>query len=288
MNTATATRTRRAAKTVSLAACLKGVDKALLQEPVVVPLSQAIGKDGAKIKRSDSQESGATVNVYNDKRVILSQDCSQVYGVVGPRYKVVPHKEVLERMVGYLGAGPTNVITLKAGASMRALWEVKGWDSFDVFKKDKIKPMIDVRNSVDGRGGFSVGLFAIRFACDNGMVLGSKIFGFNACHYEKSLAEDQLDAAMSNSDESFNRIARTFASWSKIDVDQDRMDQISESICFGKKKMREIGDLSGKSVWDAYNAFTNMATHKSRDKVAALNLSDRVGRAFFNEFPIAA
>ena len=267
---------------------LKKVNPELLAIPKVMELSQAFAADGSVIQHGSPGDDDTTVGVYANKRLVLSPDLSHIYGLVGPRYQVIPHKNVLETVSGFMKSAPENAISLRQGAGMRALWDVKEWGDFEITKDDKAKPMLDVRNSVDGRGSFSVNLYAVRYACDNGMVFGQEIFGYSIPHFDSRMIEENMHNILDGAEVAFKQISRTFKAWDKIKVKQDQIESIAESICFGKKKLREIGDLEGKSAWTVYNAFTNRATHGSRNEAAVVNLSDRISRAFFNEFQIAA
>ena len=267
---------------------LKKVKPELLDEPNVMNLSQAFGKDGKTIKRGSPGVKGASVGVYADKRLVLTSDMTHIHGMVGPRYQVIPHKEVLQTVSEYMKAPPENAISLRQGAGLRALWDVKEWGDFAISKGDKAKPMLDIRNAIDGRGSFSVNMYAVRAACDNGMVFGQEIFGYSIPHFDSQMIQENMGSLLDGAEVAFKRISATFQAWDKVKMKQTQVDMIAESICFGKKKLREIGDLEGKSVWAVYNAFTNKATHASRNEAAVVNLSDRISRAFFNEFKVAA
>ena len=275
-------------KVTSIDKYLKKVNPLLLEEPNVMNLSQAFGNDGRAIKRGSPGEKATTVGVYNDKRLVLSSDMKRIHGMVGPRYQVIPHKEVLGTVSKFMKSPPENAISLRQGAGLRALWDVKGWGDFEISKGDRAKPMLDIRNAIDGRGSFSVNMYAVRSACDNGMVFGQEIFGYSIPHFDSQMIQENMGNLLDGAEVAFKRISATFQAWDKVKVKQAQVDLIAESICFGKKKLREIGNLDGKSVWTVYNAFTNKATHASRNEAAVVNLSDRISRAFFSEFKVAA
>lgn len=240
------------------------------------------------------QESDAGYRPVARRRAVVREDTGQVIAVVSDRYRLIPHREILDTVEAALapldvGPVPRGVYVDRQGARMRAVFKFPAL-ALPVRQGDEICPCLKIQNSYDGTSRITVHIGAFRFVCTNLAVGGGGAFagGFMSVHAGEIPLEavaSQLAAYL----EGFEAIVALYAAWAGMPLEPEPVREILATLPDRARKALTgaVAAPEVRTVWDGYNAATHYATHETRSVRTAFDLLARVNRGFQEAFPVS-
>ncbi len=224
---------------------------------------------------------------------VVRDDTGEPLAVVSDRYSVVPHKRILDATQGALdnldvGPAPRGVYVDRRGGRMRAVFKFPAL-SEPVLGDDDICPCFMIQNTYDGTSRIALHIGAFRFVCSNLAVGGGGVFagGFMAVHVGEidiDRVTRQLAAYLSE----FSAIVALYRSWAQREALAEQLSAMLGALPARPSKLLRAAfeKRSVSTVYGAYNAATDYATHRMRSARAAFDLLDKVNRHFQEHFPL--
>lgn len=223
-----------------------------------------------------------------EKQALVRTDLNTVVGIVSPGYKIITHKEALDKSISVVEQFEDlklkNVFTTKGGSRMFAMFESEKEymvGNLETGKPDNIKLRLTLTNSYDGalKYGFTIG--AYRLVCQNGLRTGKDIFAVR----QKHTAGLNVNAIMNSARKAvryFNETTiPTWQEMSKKEVNVDYvLKQLEENL--PDRLFKEVSETIAKkknaTLWELYNNFTYTLTHDERYN-KSYESNDRVQRS---------
>lgn len=246
---------------------------------------------------------------------IVRKDNGLPISVVSDRYTVVEHQTILNGVAQAIkgldvGEVPSGVYVDRNGTRMRALFkfpalarELPAAGARSILGgryNDRLCPVIKIENTYDGTSRVSIHIGAFRFVCTNLAVGGGGVFagGFMSVH----VGEIPIDETMKKLAEflgGFDDIIELYRSWSDYVLPVHGPWTNDDDVMFGgaldealegieKTHRREIKSklriTKDTTVFDAYNAATDYATHRTRTARVAFTILNSVNAGFQRVF----
>ena len=238
--------------------------------------------------------SGPSMVPVENRLAIVRQDTGKALSVVSDRYTVVEHTSVLTAVRNAfhqldVGPTPSGVFVDRGGARMRALFKFPAL-ARAVETGREICPCIKIINTYDGTSRVIIHIGAFRFVCTNLSVGGGGTFagGFMSVHAGQiplGLIEKQAADYLVG----FDKIVEMYRRWSETDAQPH---EIGDALAAAPQTHRReiLYSLPHRgsdhfSVYDAYNAATDYATHRLRTANTAFELLGVINAGFQREFP---
>ena len=227
-------------------------------------------------------------------KAIVRTDTNDVLGVMGEDYKIVHHKEVIEKVEKDI---PTELterkITLcKNGAVMFAKYLTPRIRAIEVRKGDIVKFGIEVFNSYDGT--FPVGFMfvAMRVICTNGMTIPKSVARISVKH-TANVRLDNVGNEFNKRIPLYMKTADRWREWSETTPKPERVDSFLKKTLGDRLKKffeEEYQVASDKTLWGLYNIFTYYNTHNIKTKknneqnkrIAQFGFEKRLLNEFYN------
>lgn len=204
-----------------------------------------------------------------NREAIRRIDNKNVLGIVTPSYRLVTHKEALDKCIGVVEHVSDlkfkRVITTYNGARMYATFESE--QEYTIANGDNLKLRLTLTNSYDGllRYGFIMG--AYRLVCKNGLRVGQDIFAVRQKH-TSGLDVNALMKSATKAVRCFNE--ETMPKWRTMNntniVVENVMKQLESRV--PKRLYNEVTEkVAGKqetTMWELYNDFTEIVTHNEK------------------------
>ena len=212
-------------------------------------------------------------------KAVVREDTGRVLSIVGSRYQLVTHEEMMEPALAQLD---------KEG------WEVKqvrlerhgGWAFVKMILpglnlgtgSDKLVPQLTWVNSVDMRSSMR-GLFGIyRLVCSNGMTVAAKGYEMANLSYRTShvgSALGRMDAGftqqLANRLELIKEIGKTYRGLVNQKVPAELAERLFQKTAGPRQVDRLLhiwrkgeGQDGGENAYQVYNAITNWLTHEAK------------------------
>ena len=229
-----------------------------------------------------------------NRQAVVRQDTGKTIAVVSNRYTLVPHTrilDVIERAIEPLDVGPVprGIYVDRNGARMRALYKFPTLAQ-GVRGNDDICPCVQVRNAYDGSERISVHIGAFRFVCTNLAVGGGGAFagGFVSIH-AGDIPIEEVAGRLEDYLTRFERIVEMYRQWSGTACATNTVEMVFRKSLKGKPEglWEALQARPSSSVFDAYNAMTDYATHRMRTARRAFELLERINTAFQTAWPVA-
>jgi len=226
-----------------------------------------------------------------NRYAVVRTDKSIPLTVVSNRYRLIPHQQILdvvERALEPLDLGPVprGIYVDRRGARMRAVFKFPSLATA-VLGKDEVCPCLKIQNTYDAQSRITVHIGAFRFVCTNLAVGGGGVFagGFMSVHAGEIRIEEigkQLVSYLTG----FDAIVELYRAWAERTIISDQLEEILAE--FPKRAAVAIRERSGSggatTVYAAYNAATQFATHEMKSFRGAFELLGRINRAFQARF----
>lgn len=221
------------------------------------------------------------------RRAVVRPDTGAVLSVVSDRYQLVPHQRILDVVQDAtapldVGPVPRGIYVDRGGARMRAIFKFPAL-ARPLQANDTICPCLTVENSYDAKSRIAIHIGAFRFVCTNLAVGGGGVFagGFVSLHAGEIRIEEvasQLASFLSG----FEGIISLYRAWQAMPLTEAVLNDALDSFPLRAKAEVErwIAASLAKTVYDAYNAATYVATHEMRSITAGLELLGLANRGF--------
>ncbi len=222
------------------------------------------------------------------RRAILRTDNHAILGVVSEKYKILPHKQVVDAFRSVLsehGDVKEKISVTKGGARLNLTYTLPSVQ-YEVRPGDFVSLQLMAVNSYDGLRMLQVVFGAFRLICANGAIVGERFINIEQRHVGKvgldvaSLAQQvgMLTKAFKDTMPTFKRMVDTDAG---IGTDTLRGEAFSEDVVAIPEYLiaaayDEFVRAKDGSVWGYFNAFTYAITHKMRRESPDLQV--RYGR----------
>lgn len=208
------------------------------------------------------------------RQALVRADTREVLGVVSPDYKVVTHKEALDKTLSVVEQFEDlrfhSLQTTKGGARMYAKFESEKEyliGRTDKNEPDNIKLNLILTNSYDGllRYGFIIG--AYRLVCKNGLRVGKDLFAVRRKH-TAGLNIDNIMYQARKAVRYFNDTV--LPNWKNMSnkrvIVEKALEELKDKVSHTLHK--DVSErLTGKremTMWDLYNEFTWTLSHEEK------------------------
>jgi len=203
-------------------------------------------------------------------------------GVVREDYLLVPNQQVLDMSQHITTESQLNWEVKKEfyngrqyGIYYTCLSKTHTIDSEDGIKKGDVVALgLHFQNSYDGSKALTAGLHLERCICDNGMITNHGLSSVRILH-DKSNAKWEEDVEkilglIDSSDEQVSSMMKAYSEMDRTILDEGMLRHIANNIIpgisdgiFGKiyRKFSEDNKGNSATVWDWYNACTNILWH---------------------------
>ena len=227
--------------------------------------------------------------VIEGHRENFREDTGEHLALVSDKYKIVHHKEVIDRVESCLKLGEfqKKVYCPNNGARLYAVYDFKEQRA-EVAKGDIIGMRVTLRNSYDGSSGIPIDAGALRLVCTNGMTspyMNTKQSGRHSMNLDLDYINDAINSAKREFDASVEgyRVLHGFK------ITQQKGESIIEKLVetkkIGERRGKDILDIwrnptysqdKDRNIYNLYNAVTQNLTpemDKSFELVARTNRS---------------
>ena len=239
-------------------------------------------------------DTGETLEEVPKRLAVVREDTGEALAVVSNRYSLIPHQRLLDLVseaTKHLDVGPVprGIYVDSKGARMRALFKFPALaQAIHSTGQDQICPCIKIQNTYDTTSRIMVHIGAFRFVCTNLAVGGGGIFagGFMSVH-SGEIPIDKIAEQLGSYLTDFGRIVETYRRWEAEELSWERMGKVLDELPTraAKRIERRVTDNRVNSVFNAYNAATNHATHQMRSARSAFDLLERINKLFQQHFP---
>lgn len=228
-----------------------------------------------------------------DRKAVIRTDTMQPLGVVSNGYGMVQHGAVVDafREAGQKYNIKEKFALTNNGADLYYQMLFPKVEA-QVAKGDIIQMMLTVRNSYSGHGSLQIVFQAMRLACLNGMVIGSKFLQFNYRHmgavqgFADSNMIDQASASFKEHIKMFGEKTPVIAQMAKTEFLASDTYFKKDYVAMPEYLLEEAKNSFEKekmqSVWGYYNSLTYAITHKQKKDDANPKQIIRQGVAAWN------
>jgi hypothetical protein len=218
-------------------------------------------------------------------QAVVREDTNEPLAVVGKRYQLIPHSDVVRQARSFINAmgTPTESFTVaRNGAVMLGVLTYKE-HTHTVAKGDTVGLRVYIENSYNATRSLNIRVGALVLSCLNGMVTPRNIYNYVWRHTTDVVIKFPDPGQIL---ESFGKESNRWASYGDIAL-SSRSDQIGEAYhqlepVLGSGMLdavRRETNGEGKTVWDFTQACTYQLTHTSKaSMVGKLNKLDAVSR----------
>jgi len=225
-----------------------------------------------------------------ERWAVVRKDTRQSLAVVSTRYTLVPHQKILNAVEEAikplkLGPVPRGIYVDRDGAMMRAIFKFPELTQ-PISKKDEICPCLKIQNTYDGRSRIGIHIGAFRFVCTNLAVGGAGAFagGFMSIHTGK-IPLDEISEQITTYLDGFDQIVALYRLWSAQRAQEGSLAKALNRVPERHKaRIMESFQYRDDTVYQAYNAATNYATHRAYSYRVAFDLLERINRGFQETF----
>ena len=236
---------------------------------------------------------GESLQPVPKRLAVVRDDTGDTLGVVSDRYALVPHQRILDVIQAAIaplevGPVPRGIYVDRGGARMRAVYKFPALAQ-PVVSADTTCPCLQIRNTYDGTARIALHIGAFRFVCTNLAVGGGGVFagGFMSIHAGEIPIEqvgEQLRQYLSG----FDRIVALYRAWRELRTPAGSLQALFEGPLQGRPAALwpALETAQDRSVYDAYNAATDYATHRMRSPRTAFELLERINQGFQESFPV--
>lgn len=234
----------------------KSVKKSVIAKPVFDEINFPV-----EFQRLTT-ENGKVIN----KKAVVRTDKNIVLGVVGDKYRLIPHSEVLKQIEETLpiGLNTRKVEITDDGAFMFARYESPKIKSVQPRKGDIVSFGIEIFNSYNGKTGVGMRMIARRLICENGMTVPRSISSVSVRHMSNCniiKAREEFNKKI----ELFMKYQKIWGMWTKQKTSERKLESFLKKKKVAKKAIKIIlskfETQKDSTIWGAFNAVTWYGTH---------------------------
>ncbi len=235
------------------------------------------------------------IKVEGRKAVVrLDTEKPTPIAVVSDKYKIVPHKDVIETFTRVKGIKEVKVSVCKRGALLLGDYDFNnGLSKQEVAVGDTVQFGLRVFNSYDMTTGVGFEVTALRLVCSNGLLVPSKVARFSFKHFENVEINGLEDSVKGRLSESV-KVVEEWGRWLKTVPTEARIKKFfEEAKGLGDKDKEKLSEasigLKNRNVWEIYNTVTAHLSHdlkfrKEEEKVATIRRREQVVLPKFHSF----
>lgn len=196
---------------------------------------------------------------------IIRKDVNRVISVVGKKYKVILHVDVIKQIEKSLPVSLSSrkICVCKDGNFMFANYESPKVSGVEVRKGDIVKFGVQLFNSYNGKLAVGMRLLAHRVVCSNGMTVPKSISTLQVRHmYGADLI--QAKEEFIKKIKQFEKFQETWKVWATQPVKDYQLEDFLEKKVAEKTKIIILDKFkieNDLTVWGAFNAVTWFGTH---------------------------
>lgn len=219
-------------------------------------------------------------------KTIFNPETKKVYTVTTNTYQLIQHQHVWNEIIKLTDYEIGETAIFKGGSVMSIELIPKGDVKHELIPgtKDFLQPRVRVINSYDTSKALSVQAYGMRLICKNGAVAPGFVNRFKKTHTFKNIdlstLKDKVDLAMNSWAGTQDQLRAAFNK--KVNVAY----AIHSVGKFPKKYVEEVQkQLKPKtdSLYNVWNAFTNVLSHKMKSNVQTgtlIKYQQRVNKIF--------
>jgi len=233
------------------------------------------------------------IKVLN-RLAVVRTDTKKDIAIVSDKYKVVPHKEVLDVFHDLKNVKEESISVCKGGALMFGNFSIGDKrNKAEVGVGDIVQFGMRVFNSYDMTTGVGFEITALRLKCTNGLLVPSQVARFSFKHFEKvdvGALEQEVVGRLKGSLEVVNE----WDKWLKIKPTEPRITKFFEDLPgMGErdsaKLLKDSLALKDRNVWQIYNVVTAHLSHglnfrKEEDKPATIRRREYTVLPMFHNY----
>ena len=242
-----------------------------------VPLDyEGVTSSAFAVQRKDSDKEGG----------LTWKEC----GVVGQKYLLIPNKDVKEMADNIAQDCNAEFAAAKEFFDGRRYFYglVSQTHTVEIAEGDDVALGLGFWNSYDGSTALKMKMFLMRLVCTNGMMTNDHFNSYRFKHDQTSEGyEDEMMKVVdiiNGCGDSVNDIARNFRAMTNLEMDLDALKIARKSIpalpttTWGKVTDRYLegyvkdddnSALTKNTMWDFYNACTDVLWHEKKPTVAS-------------------
>lgn len=213
------------------------------------------------------------------KKAIYRTDTNEILGLVGNKYQILPHSQVVETVFESLDKEkieytPTKCKVIGHGEKVflhLLLPEVHQIGELG----DGIQSEIIIKNSYDGTTSFGLELGGYRLVCKNGMRAWHKDLAVTKKHYisEPILFIQQFFTRLKQFKE---ELVPFFNSCAQLNIKKAEGIKLIGNLAIAKKYQQDAVRIwmseEQRSLWTLYNVLTYIATHSIQSYMVSRNI----------------
>ncbi len=205
-------------------------------------------------------------------KAIVRADTNEVLGIHSNKYKLVKNEDVfpvLEDVMSKcfdLNGMTTYDRTDKQGARTLRTYMFPE-HQIEIGRGDKVAFELKAANSYDGSHTFGLMAGGFRFACFNGMVIGSAMANVKKKHTQ-SLDIDFVIRSLEHAMEMYNDNAQMWLRWTNTLISNEQASSIIKEVSTGARMESELFNqwqlerrVLGSTAWAMYQVLTHWSTH---------------------------
>lgn len=218
------------------------------------------------------------------KAITSAKDNTDVFNVVSKTYQLIQHKDVWNAVSKLKKYKIVESRIIKGGRIMMIELVNATETNIEVLPKDFYQPRVRIFNSYDATRALSAQAFAIRLICTNGAVGIQKIGHHYKAHTHENINLKELTKFVEEAMAAWNVAAPVLRESAKFMIEPK---QALAAIGKFPKKYAELAlkqcNAKQDTLYNVWNAFTNIVTHQMKGNVATTTLvkyQSRVNRVF--------
>lgn len=257
------------------------------RQPVItMPLIQAF-PELEKLDLTLLKDHLSDFKQYNEKKVVLSEDHSRLFGVFGRKSIIVPHQDLVEILGDvyyrlYNEDGVARVISHKNGAQVIITMELPLKTPLDVGNGDVCNLLIHATNSYDKGLSLKIQTGIMRLVCSNGAVLGTNIASINAREMFEGFNTKTLSAKVNRMIDKSKQVTDVWQRWMETPIQESIVQRVMGHV-LPKKFVEPLLDRLTYPInkYALYNEVTRRATHDVRDDHSRYIVDNIIARIFY-------
>lgn len=249
--------------------------------------------------------------VIDDRRAIVRDQDSTIFGTVGERFTPIQNREAFDVLTDVIRDAGVTIECAGALGAGETVWMLARFaEGREITKGDVINPYFLISQAHDGSRAYGAKLTPIRVLCQNTLTAAGRDNDITIRHTATAvsrLAEarrlvNTLTGIMDHTVEAYQEMAEFAVSDDAVRAVLTSLfpvptDATAEVRAKQVKAMSQVGillahgkgaDLSGKTAWGLYNAVTEYVDHVkpaevSRDSASATRKANAISGAIFGQ-----
>lgn len=204
---------------------------------------------------------------YHEKKVIVTQDHTRLFGVVNHKTPVIRHTDLMDMLQQALARFPAandatiDLIALEGGAKIKVRVD---FPQYEVRVDNDVSHLRAYlfNNYALQTSQFSLRTGGFRHECENSMIFGSAIGGAKAKELIENWSPDGFVARIERELSRASDVQHTWKIWQEHMIDQSTAFKLIDGK-FSKAIVNSVlqKELFPRTLWDFYNDLTMEMTH---------------------------